>query len=1030
MKLHMYQIKALIYETTDGVYLEVIVLFFFALGFLVLRTDALNSSRAKLGKSKRASRRASAEFDLELRKTMELEAAVGHSCAVLRAWRAGQALAPTPKDLVTILAKAFLDAEPDALCVEIVDHIRLHSQDIRNSFVAMTLLDTVARSGDAGILLNLWDSLMQRAGVRRTGRMYEVLLAGLASAGQVQKVREFEGQMRREKLKLTARGYSLIVKGFLKNGLVDEVLDKLSEMQHRGFEVPSFAVMQFFRIAAAADRSSEMVQAASERGLQMCQDAYLVLLEDCIKREDSELAKSLEQRARDARLLTNSLSETLLKTYATLRSERAFVLLQEMDCRGQAPSESVCVALLARCVKSQFSRFAEEIVKSCRARSIISIPVYSALMKVYAQAGLYDKACDLYIQVGQDGLKPDPLMYGCLMKFALECGRSELLHELSSASPNLDIQHYMTLIKSAGQDHDVDRAFEVLQQLKTSGLHLDSAALNGILDVCAKAGDMRRVQEVFQELKKQELADIITYNTLIKALCSNGDLKAAEATLSEIEDAGLCPNDVSYNSLLNALVGCGKVGKAWELISRMERSGVAPDQYTISIILKSLKKVSAPKDVERCFELLDRYTIDICSDEILLTAVLETCLRHKLVRRLGTVVAAYERSKLQPSVPTCGVIIKAYGILKQPDKCWKLWKELVEARSREPTHIVHGCMLDALVCNDRIDEAVGLFESSQSSAANVVLCSILLKGFASSHQPHRAEQLWRDMRSKGLKLNLVAYNSIIDAQARVGNTNIIYEVLRDMAAEAVMPDSITHSVVCKAHCVKGELDKALESLRTVQRNGLRHDAVVYNTMLDASSKQRRHDLFEDLLLDMRKHKISPTNFTLAIAVRNYGRQKQLDRAFAAMQQLPLEGAFLPNQQVYSSLVSTCATNDAPMEAMKYFREMVEAGQELDMHRCEELLRCLMSHDGLHDAVEVVNAVFGLSGCKSYRDAENISVDCLESLLAKISQQGFTDELALPLLERLRAQKPSFSKRLMTTVLSASPKAAGKRRHWA
>lgn len=47
--------------------------------------------------------------------------------------------------------------------------------------------------------------------------------------------------------------------------------------------------------------------------------------------------------------------------------------------------------------------------------------------------------------------------------------------------------------------------------------------------------------------------------------------------------------------------------------------------------------------------------------------------------------------------------------MKRPEKCWHFWNEMQGQRGLEPNDIVFGCMLDALVCNGQVDEAVKLF---------------------------------------------------------------------------------------------------------------------------------------------------------------------------------------------------------------------------------------------------------------------------------------------------------------------------------
>ena len=152
----------------------------------------------------------------------------------------------------------------------------------------------------------------------------------------------------------------------------------------------------------------------------------------------------------------------------------------------------------------------------------------------------------------------------------------------------------------------------------------------------------------------------------------------------------------------------------------------------------------------------------LCQDEILLNIVLETSARHKDFKRIEWTVDLFEKSNMRPSTPTYGSLIKAYGMLKCPEKCWAAWKQMTEMRGLKPTHIVIGCMLDALVCNGLIDDAERIFEE-HAHPPNMILrlraniksllryvCterfllifrtsrySILFKGFAATNQPTR-----------------------------------------------------------------------------------------------------------------------------------------------------------------------------------------------------------------------------------------------------------------------------------------------------
>jgi len=390
------------------------------------------------------------------------------------------------------------------------------------------------------------------------------------------------------------------------------------------------------------------------------------------------------------------------------------------------------VGLVARCAEAKFLSFAEEIVKFARSRECMTISMYSALMKVYAYCGLYEKACNLYYQVRDDGLEPDAMMYGCLMRFAVECGKTDLSRHLAEVAPSLDMQKYMSLIRAAGRDGDVERAFNVVQQLKQSGVGVDHAAYNAVLDVCASSGKMDRARVLMQEMRELRMVDVITYNTLLKGYCHAGKLDIAKELLGEMVEVGLQPNEVSYNCILNAAVSgenCN-LQEAWDLIDRMEKHKLFVDHFTVSIMMKALKRIRNPgQHVGKALALMERWNIDVCSDEILLNTTLETCIRHREHKHLQSIIDAVLKKDFRASVHTYGTLIKGCGLLRRVPQCWAFWKEM-ELRGAEPGAVVVGCMLDALVCNSHVTEAVNLMEKMKAKVPpNTIMYSILAKGF-------------------------------------------------------------------------------------------------------------------------------------------------------------------------------------------------------------------------------------------------------------------------------------------------------------
>jgi len=435
-------------------------------------------------------------------------------------------------------------------------------------------------------------------------------------------------------------------------------------------------------------------------------------------------------------------------------------------------------------------------------------------------------------------------------------------------------------------------------------------------------------------------------------------------------------------------------------------------------MMKALKRIKDPKDVGRALELLDRSGVDVCSDEVLLNTVLETCTRHRQLHRLESIVAAFTNSNLRPSVHTYGSLIKACSTLKRLDKCQHLWHLMVDQRALVPNDIVLGCMLDALVCNDKVEDAVVLLGTWRNKIApNTVMYSTIIKGFANSRQAARALDMWREMCELKLAFNIVVYNALVDSQARVGAMDEVFKLVESMEPNGCSPDNITYSTIVKGYCIKGEVDKAFEVFRTMQKSGMAADSIVYNTIMDGCTRHNRMDLVDLVLADMDKNSIRPSNFTLGIMMKMYGRRHQLDKAFEVIEELPKKHGLHVNTQVRTCLMCACLSNHDLVRAMKVFEDIKAAEGSADAKAHSSLLSGLVRLGHLEKAVALVEAAYGLGNvARGLPAGQVLEAEVLEQLMRSLGQRQLMQNLGLPLLERLRAAKVPISGRLFSSTL--------------
>jgi len=922
-------------------------------------------------------------------------------------------------ETLKIITQAFLDAEPDSLVKEMVDHLSKHNSNIAKG--AATVLDVVARSRKVQIMEDMFDACSNQLNLSPNCQMYEAILGGYAAVGSEAKVRGLVKSLQKgecSRQKVSVRGYSLIIKGFLKNGMLDATLAQLEAMHKQNVNVPSFAVSETFRVAKESKRTAEVYNRICDN-VVVSSEVAAMILEDACAVPDLDLTKRVEQKMRQSKVqMTFSVYEGLLKAFISAGDSHALELFAEMQELFSFISDGFCTTMISRCAETKFVRCAEAIAGFQRSRGKMTIVAYSALMKVYSHSGMFSEACDLYSEITAQGLEPDAIMYGCLMKFSAECGRTDLARELFAKAPAHDIHHYMAMIRAAGQDKDVDKAFSILASMKTSGIVLDTFACNSVLDVCSGAGQMERARALVNEMRKDGNFDMVSYNTLLKGYGACGDTKKAKEVIAEMEEVGLQPNDISYNSLINMYASVGNFDAAWDTIQIMESKCVTIDHYTLSTMMKALKKSQAPRgSVGKVMALLDRHGVDLCCEEVLLNTTVEVCIKHNDHQRLRDILSRVEakRSKVQFAAHTFGSLIRAASTLKRLDQCKELWKDMTEARHIEPSGVTLGCMLDALVMAGRMADAVALLRTWEPKIpANTVIYSTLIKGFCNARDCKRADEMWQELIAKKLPLNTVVFNAIIDAHARMGNIDRVTALVESMETAGCPPDDITWSMVAKGYCTVGEVDKAFEVFSTVETECVANAVIMFNTILDGCVRHNKAELGDKMIAGIEQWGIRPTNYTLGIIVKMCGRRNQLKRAFDAVETYPKKYGFTVNGPVLTCLFFACLRSDAVDAAQKVFQEHRDGGNPPDVKMYTALVSSYARGGRLEQAVALVEESYGLNHCKRMLPAgEELEPNCLEQLMKGLNRRGLMQKVGAPLLNKMRAAGVSGAARLMT-----------------
>jgi len=972
---------------------ELVLFGLFCTGFVLFRLSVVQKlferkgGRLAKGKNDAVSSMDLRGPDVPFLQAKELEAnwAAGRGDLVLAAW-------PTLNDFTVgamkAVVEALVDAHRDNDIIETIRNILLAHGSMRTAEVMAQIIPVLPNPGMEGEVRCLF---LPRVHTRAMSR----------------KVSDFATATPE---KSAAHAHAVRVRSAVQGRDPQKAVQLLLAMREGGHVVPAACVVSVVRLLRESQPDSSVLGDLPSDVLSA--DAVAALLDHAVRAGDASLLREVHQRAlADEVPLTTASREVLLRGYSALGDSRAVEVFGEMIDGGFEPSESALIAVVSLCAESRHVQMAEHAISHVRdVHGHVTLALYSALMKVYSHARLYHKTCDLYEAMKRDKVEPDTVIYGSLIKAAVESGRLELARHLFRESGNPDLLNYMSLIRAAGRERDVQKALMLLQELEQSPMAVDNTAYNCVLEVCVACSDRRAAEGLLRRMEAAGQVDVISYNTYLKILLTEGLRDEVAATLTEMKARRLKPNAVTYNSLVKDAVARQDLQGAWKLIEEMEQAGVRPDAFTCSILMKGVKHTSCPDDVDRIIVLIER--AKVTPDEVLVNCLLDACVRLRNVQRLTTVLEQFKATGVVPSLHACATLIRAYGHARRLDQAWVLWRELTEERKVTPSEEVFASMVDACLANGDLDGAVAVFREMKQAlpdfSRGAVVFSALVKACVQRKLTKLATEVYDEIKDV-CTCSKVTYNTLIDALVRQGELDRATDLFRDMSLKAVTPDLITYSTLIKGHCVRGDLEHGLQLLGLMQRRGIHPDAILFNSILDGCAHKQMRSLTEMVLRDMQTAGIAPSNFTLSILVKLYGRCNDLEMAFQVVDTYPQKYSFDLNAQVYTCLMSACIANSELSRAMEVYERMTRNGCASDAKTYQTLLSGCLRHGDLDAATKLVHDAV------KRNPPLCLDREIVESVLFMVARRGRSDDLGVPLLESLQAAGVLISDRVSNAV---------------
>jgi pentatricopeptide repeat protein len=376
-----------------------------------------------------------------------------------------------------------------------------------------------------------------------------------------------------------------------------------------------------------------------------------------------------------------------------------------------------------------------------------TVPTYKLLINALSLAGEMINALKLFDEMLTTcQCSPDENALGYLIESCMANGLIDSAMQLISRAPHFGIRlgpsrynNIMTGLMNSNRPKDAIIFFK--EQLGLNRFSPDVWSFNIVLKAFCSLGDVYGALELLDKMRKLGYSpDIVTHNTMVNGLCKANQVDEAYNLLKRIQLEGLgMPNVITYTSVISAYCKSGEIRKAREVFDEMLDSGIKPNRVSYNVLIDGYGKNG---DMHSACTMYDSMILGGCPADII----------------------------------TITSLINGYCINNQLDNAMRLWNEM-GLKGLKPNVYTFSVMIHYLCKINRLEEALRLL--GELTKRN----DILPKSFV--------------------------YNPILDGLCRIGNVDEANKILYEMEKRKGYPDKYTYTILIIGHCMKGRMEEAI-----------------------------------------------------------------------------------------------------------------------------------------------------------------------------------------------------------------------------
>ncbi|XP_072972427.1 pentatricopeptide repeat-containing protein At1g77360, mitochondrial [Typha angustifolia] len=344
----------------------------------------------------------------------------------------------------------------------------------------------------------------------------------------------------------------------------------------------------------------------------------------------------------------------------------------------------------------------------------------------------------------------------------------------------LNIETFCVVMRKYARAKKVEETLYTFNVMDKFGVTPNLAAFNSLLSAFCKAKNVRKAQEVFDEMIDRFEPDAKTYSILLDGWGRDPNLPKMREVYSEMIERGCEPDIVTYGIMVDALCKAGRVEEAVDIVRDMEFRGCQPTSFIYSVLIHTYGVEKRIEDAVDTFMCMEKNAIK--PDVVAYNALITAFCKVNRFENVSRVIEDMEDKGITPNSRTWNIFLNSLISVGKKHEAYRIFRRMIKCC--QPDSDTYTMMIKMFCESDNMELALKVWKymGLKQFIPSMHTFSVLINGLCDKGEVNQACVLLEDMIVKGIRPSGSTFGKLRQLLLKEGRKDVLEFLVEKMNA--------------------------------------------------------------------------------------------------------------------------------------------------------------------------------------------------------------------------------------------------------